>query len=43
VQVRDFPIVSAVTVIFATAYIVLNIIVDILYAVVDPRSAGATP
>jgi peptide/nickel transport system permease protein len=41
VQIRDFPIVSAVTVIFATAYIVLNMIVDILYAVVDPRSAGA--
>jgi peptide/nickel transport system permease protein len=41
VQIRDFPIVSAVTVIFATAYIVLNMIVDILYAVVDPRTAGA--
>jgi glutathione transport system permease protein len=41
VQDRDFPVVSAVTVIFALAYIVLNTIVDILYAVVDPRSAGA--
>lgn len=40
VQVRDFPIVLAVTTIFATAYIVLNMLVDIMYAVVDPRTVA---
>jgi peptide/nickel transport system permease protein len=40
VQQRDFPIVSAVTTVFATAYIVLNMLVDIMYAVVDPRTVA---
>lgn len=34
---RDFPIVQAVILIVATIYIVVNLFVDVLYAIVDPR------
>ena len=34
---RDFQVVQAVTMVFATGLIVLNLVVDILYAYVDPR------
>jgi peptide/nickel transport system permease protein len=42
VQQRDFPIVSGVTTVFAAAYIILNMVVDILYAIVDPRTVART-
>ncbi len=34
---RDFPVVQSVTMIFAAGFVVVNMIVDVLYAVVDPR------
>lgn len=34
---RDVPVVMGATILIATMYIVLNLAVDILYAIVDPR------
>ena len=34
---RDFPVVEAVVLIAATTFVVLNLVVDLLYAVLDPR------
>jgi peptide/nickel transport system permease protein len=34
---KDFPVVQAFTAVFATLYIVTNILTDVLYALVDPR------
>lgn len=37
VQVRDFPVVQTVVVLFAAAYILMTFIVDLLYGFLDPR------
>ncbi len=34
---RDYPVVQGIVLVFATIFIVLNLIVDLLYAYVDPR------
>lgn len=34
---RDYPVIQAVVLITATAYIVINFLVDVLYSLVDPR------
>ncbi len=34
---NDFPVLKAFSILFSVAYIVFNLITDILYAVVDPR------
>ena len=34
---RDYPVIQAVVLITATAYIVINLLVDLLYSVIDPR------
>ncbi|MBN1563362.1 MAG: ABC transporter permease [Anaerolineae bacterium] len=34
---RDYPIVQSMTLIIAMIYIVVNMVVDVLYAVIDPR------
>ena len=34
---RDFPIIQGLMMIFATSYVFLNLIVDIIYAFLDPR------
>jgi peptide/nickel transport system permease protein len=34
---RDYPVVQGVIVLFAVAYILVNILVDVLYSYVDPR------
>lgn len=34
---RDYPVIQAVVLITATAYIVINFLVDLLYSVIDPR------
>jgi len=41
---RDLPITLAVVVIIAAVYIVVNLLVDVLYRVIDPRitEKGAT-
>ena len=37
VRTRDFPVVQGVTLVFIVAFIVINLLVDLLYALVDPR------
>lgn len=37
VRTRDFPVVQGVTLVFIVAFIVINLLVDLLYAAVDPR------
>lgn len=34
---RDYPLVMGVTIVYATLIVVANILVDLLYAVIDPR------
>jgi peptide/nickel transport system permease protein len=34
---RDFPVVQGVVVVIAIVFIVVNLIVDIVYAAIDPR------
>jgi peptide/nickel transport system permease protein len=37
VLVRDYPVVQGATVFIAGVFIVINLIVDVLYAIIDPR------
>jgi peptide/nickel transport system permease protein len=37
IQQRDFPVVQAGVLVVSLAFIVTNLVVDVLYAVVDPR------
>jgi peptide/nickel transport system permease protein len=37
VRTKDFPVVMAVTLLFTVTFILINLVVDVLYAVVDPR------
>jgi len=37
VEARDFPVVQAVVLVSAAVYILTNLVVDLLYGVVDPR------
>jgi peptide/nickel transport system permease protein len=39
---NDFPVVQAITLIFAAAYVVLNTVVDLVYVALDPRVAIGT-
>lgn len=34
---RDYPIIQGVILVFSASYVLLNLLIDILYAVVDPR------
>jgi peptide/nickel transport system permease protein len=34
---RDYPVIQAVVLVTATAYIVINFLVDVLYSFADPR------
>ncbi|TDV52045.1 ABC transporter permease [Actinophytocola oryzae] len=34
---RDYPVIQAVVLVITTAYIVINLVVDLLYTVIDPR------
>lgn len=34
---RDFPVIQSVVMVFAVTYLALNLVIDILYALVDPR------
>jgi peptide/nickel transport system permease protein len=34
---RDYPIIQGVMVIFSGAYVVINLLVDLSYALIDPR------
>ncbi len=37
VQVRDYPVVQGATIFLAAVFITINLVVDVLYGVVDPR------
>jgi len=37
IYARDYPIVQGVTLVIALIFVVVNLSVDILYALVDPR------
>ncbi len=37
IQNRDYPVVQGVTLVLATIFVVVSLVVDILYAVLDPR------
>ena len=37
VMLRDFPVLQAVVLFMATAFLSINLIVDVLYAYIDPR------
>jgi peptide/nickel transport system permease protein len=37
ITARDFPIIQGFTVVIATAYIVINLLVDLSYGLLDPR------
>jgi peptide/nickel transport system permease protein len=37
VRARDFQVVQAIVIVFATVFILINLAVDILYAYIDPR------
>ena len=34
---RDYPVISAINLVFATAVLVINLIIDLFYAFLDPR------
>jgi peptide/nickel transport system permease protein len=34
---RDFPVVQTVLIISATIFVVINLLIDVLYTVLDPR------
>jgi peptide/nickel transport system permease protein len=34
---RDYPVIQGVVLVTATAYIAINLLVDLLYSVIDPR------
>jgi peptide/nickel transport system permease protein len=37
IQKRDFPVVTGVTLVLATVFVVINLLVDLLHGVLDPR------
>lgn len=37
VQVRDYPVVQGATVFIAAIFILINLVVDVLYGIIDPR------
>ena len=38
---RDFPVVQSVTLIFASGFIIVNALTDVIYTLIDPRTGGA--
>ena len=37
VAARDYPVIQGAVLLIATLFLIINIVVDVLYAVVDPR------
>ena len=35
---RDFPVVQSITLLFAASFVVVNMLVDVLYTIIDPRT-----
>ena len=34
---RDYPMVTATTLVFASAFVLINAVIDLLYPILDPR------
>jgi peptide/nickel transport system permease protein len=34
---RDYPVIQAVVLVFATSFVVVNLLVDVSYGLLDPR------
>jgi peptide/nickel transport system permease protein len=37
ITARDYPIIQSFTIVIATGYVVINLLVDLAYAYLDPR------
>jgi len=37
ISTRDYPVVQAAVFLFASGFVVVNTVVDVLYGVIDPR------
>ena len=38
---RDYPVVQGVVLVTATVYVMLNLVADVLYVLINPRLRGA--
>ena len=37
VQARDWTVIQSLVLLFAVAYVIINLVVDVIYGLVDPR------
>jgi len=37
IQARDYPVIQGTVLVFASSYVLINLVVDILYGLVNPR------
>jgi len=37
IQARDYPVVQGITLVFSLFYVLINLVLDVLYSVIDPR------
>ncbi len=37
VSARDYPVIQALMLVFSLQFLIINLVVDVLYAVIDPR------
>lgn len=37
ISYRDYPLIQGIVIVFATMFVLINIIVDVIYAIIDPR------
>lgn len=37
IQARDYPVIQGVTLVYSLIYVVINLVLDVLYSIVDPR------
>jgi peptide/nickel transport system permease protein len=42
ISMRDYPVIQGVTLVVAVAFVLVSLLVDVLYAVVDPRLRAST-
>ena len=43
VQARDYPVLQGAVLLFASVFLVINLVVDLLYTRIDPRIRSMTP
>ncbi len=37
ISYRDYPLIQGIVIVFATMFVLINLIVDVIYAIIDPR------